>query len=128
MTNDEFYKFLGAPPTLPPGTSTAVRLDHVWQFAAVLQACADTGSAVALTVANPRLAADYAAQEAVYEALDAPNPLHAAMAAASNDAARLATIAAANASERAEYADDLALGEYDQDALCSQYTTLILGE
>ena len=128
MTNADFYKFLGEPPTLPLGTSTNVKLAHVWQFATALAACPDDAAVVALTVANPNLAADYANQEAVYEALTAPNVLHAAVAAAGNDAAALALIEAAPPAVRAEYADDLALCEYSQEQLCGQYRQLVLGE
>jgi hypothetical protein len=128
MNNADFYKFLGEPPTLPPGTSTNVRLSHVWQFAATLKACPDDSAVVALTVANPSLASEYAAQEAVYDALDAPNPLHALMADAPDDAAALRILEAAPARLRAEYADDLALTSYSQEQLCGQYTKLILGE
>jgi hypothetical protein len=128
MTNAEFYAYLGEPPTLPPGTSTDVVLDHVWQFAAVLKACPDDAAVVTLTVANPALAATYAAQEAVYEALNAPNPMHAAIAAASDDAHALAIIAAAPADVRGEYANDLAMAEYNQETLCGQYRKLVLGE
>jgi hypothetical protein len=128
MNAAEFYAYLGEPPTLPPGTSTNVTLAHVWQFAAVLRACPDDAAVVTLTVANPTLAAAYAAQEAVYEALDKPNPLHTAVAAAPDDAHALALIAAAPADVRAEYANDLAMAAYTQEQLCGQYVKLILGE
>ena len=128
MTNAEFYAYLGEPPTLPPGTSTSVKLAHVWQFAAVLAACPDDAAVVALTVTNPKLAADYASQEATYEALCAPNVLHAAVAAANSDAEALALIEAAPPAVRAEYADDLALSEYSTEQLCGQYRQLVLGE
>jgi hypothetical protein len=128
VNNADFYKFLGEPPTLPPGTSTAVTLAHVWQFSAVLKACPDDAAVVALTVANPRLAAEYAMQEAVYEALDAPNPLHALVADAPDDRAALAILQAAPDNVRAEYANDLAMSAYTQEQLCGQYTQLILGE
>jgi hypothetical protein len=128
MNNADFYAYLGPPPTLPEGTSTSVKLAHVWQFAAVLGACPDDAAVVALTVANPKLAADYANQEAMYEALTAPNMLHATVAAAGSDAAALAQIEAAPPAVRAEYADDLALCEYNQEQLCGQYRQLVLGE
>ena len=128
MNNTEFYAYLGAPPTLPEGTSTHVKLAHVWQFATVLDACPDNAAMVTLTKANPKLAAEYASQEAIYEALTAPNVLHAAVAAAGSDAAALALIEAAPPDVRAEYADDLALAEYSQEQLCGQYRQLVLGE
>ena len=128
MNNAAFYAYLGEPPTLAPGTSTNVKLAHVWQFAAVLKACPNDAAVVALTMANPKLAAEYAAQEAAYEALDVPNPLHAAIAAAGSDAERLALITVAPSHVRAEYADDLALSTYSQEQLCGQYVKLILGE
>jgi hypothetical protein len=128
MNNADFYTYLGDLPTLPPGTSTAVKLAHVWQFAAVLKACPDDSAVVALTMSNPELAAQYAAQEAVYEALDAPNPLHALVADAPDDATVLRILATAPPEVRAEYANDLALTSYSQEQLCGQYTKLILGE
>jgi hypothetical protein len=125
MNNADFYALLAK---LPEGASANVRLAHAWQFAAALAACPDTAAAVALTVANPKLAEQYANQEAIYEALCAPNALHAALAAAGGDAQALATIEAAAPAVRAEYADDLALAEYNQEQLCGQYRQLVLGE
>ena len=121
MNNAKFYAALSDPASLP-------RLKHAWQFAAALKACTDDATAVVLTERNPKLAAAYAAQEAVLEALDAPNPLHAALADASTDAAALMLIDSAPEHVRTEYAADLAMAEYTQDQLCSQYVQLVLGE
>jgi hypothetical protein len=124
MNNADFYAHLAK---LPDGASSRVKLAHVWQFATLLAACADDAAVVALTVANPKLAEQYANQEAAYEALSTPNPLHAAVATL-DDAAALTVIGAAAPAERAEYADDLALAEYTQEQLCGQYRQLVLGE
>jgi hypothetical protein len=121
VNNSEFYRYLGA------GADRVVGLEHVWQYALAIKACPDE-LVQALTVANPRIAAEFARQEAMYEALNAPNPLHAAVAAAPDDAQALAFIEAESADVRAEYANDLALGEYDQEQLCGQYRALVLGE
>lgn len=123
MNNEQFYKLLEREPF-----DGNVKLAHTWQFAQALKACADDAAVVALTRANPTLAADYAMQESVHEALGAPNPLHAAVAATPNDATALAVIAGAPAASRAEYANDLALAEYTQDDLCARYRELVLGE
>jgi hypothetical protein len=128
MNARDFYKWLGPAATLPPGTSADVKLDAVWQFDLALQACPDDEHVRALTERNPKLARDYAAQAAVREALESPNPLHAAMAAAPNEAAKLAALNAAPAAVRAEYADDLAILAYEQDQLSASYRTLVLGE
>src|SRR5258707_612158 len=109
MNNAKFYAALSDPSTLP-------RLKHVWQFAAALKACTDDATAVAPTQRNPKLAADYAAHETVLEALNAPTPLHAAIADTSGDEAEvLLLIESAPDHVRAEYANDLALAEYTQD-------------
>ncbi len=62
------------------------------------------------------------------EALNAPNPLHAAVADAPNDHAVLLLVESAPEHVRTEYAADLAMTEYTQDQLCSQYVQLVLGE
>lgn len=122
MNNAKFYESLANPAALP-------KLKHVWQFALALKACKDDATAVALAERNPKLAGEYAAQEAVLEALDAPNPLHAAIAATSDDDdANLFLVESAPEHVRNEYANDLALAEYTQDQLCSQYVQLVLGE
>ncbi|HWS67704.1 MAG TPA: hypothetical protein VN325_33460 [Steroidobacteraceae bacterium] len=124
MNARDFYAWLGPSATLPPDTSADVKLEHVWQFDLAIQAASDS-QAVALTNRNPKLARDYAAQEAVREALDAPNPLHAEIAEATD---KLAALNAAPAAVRAEYADDLAILAYDQDQLSASYRSLVLGE
>jgi hypothetical protein len=128
MNSRDFYQWLGPSATLPPGTSADVKLGHVWQFDLALQACPDDEHVRVLTFANPRLARDYAAQEAVREALERPNPLHAQITAAPSEAAKLAALNAAPAAVRAEYADDLAILAYEQDALSASYRSLVLGE
>jgi hypothetical protein len=128
MNNADFYKLLGDGPTLPEGTATAVKLKFPWQFAALLQACPDTASVVALTAANPKLAQQYAMQEAAYEALGAPNWLQRAVDAAADDDETRLMIETAEPAVRAEYVGTLALAEYDQDQLCARYRELILGE
>jgi hypothetical protein len=124
MTAREFYAWLDK---LTPADSGDVKLEQVWQFDLAIQA-ASAPQAVALTNRNPKLARDYAAQEAVREALEKPNPLHAEIAAAANSYDRLALINAAPAAMRAEYADDLAILAYAQDALSASYRSLVLGE
>jgi hypothetical protein len=128
MNNADFYKLLGDAPTLPEDTATAVKLKHVWQFAALLQACPDTPSIGSLTAANPKLAQQYAMQEAAYEALGAPNWLERAVDDAADDDETRLMIETADASVRAEYVGTLALAEYDQEQLCARYRELILGE
>lgn len=128
MNARDFYAWLGPEATLPPGTSADVKLDHVWQFDLALQACPDEEHVRALTDSNPKLARDYAAQSAVREALERPNPLHAAIAAAPDEAAKLAVLTAAPTAVRTEYADDLAVMAYDQDQLSASYRSLVLGE
>jgi len=125
MNNTEFYAHLAK---LADGAPANVKLAHAWQFAAALTVCPDGAAAVALTVANSKLAEQYANQEAVYEALCAPNVLHAALAAVGSNDEALAIIGEAPADVRAEYADDLALAEYNQEQLCGQYRQLVLGE
>lgn len=120
MKNTEFYKYLD------DGALTAIKLAHVWQFAAAISVCPDE-IVQPLTTVNPKLAADYARQESVFDALDAPNALDVAVAAASETEARR-LIAAADPATRAEYAAGLALAEYSQEQLCNQYKQLILGE
>jgi hypothetical protein len=120
MTNAEFYEYLDG------GALTAVPLAHVWQYALAVKVCPDD-VVEPLTVANPKLAAQFAREEAVFDALDAPNPLHAAVADVS-EAQALAIIAAAPPDVRAEYASGLALAEYTQEQLCTQYRSLILGD
>jgi hypothetical protein len=122
MNNAKFYEMLADPSTLP-------KLKHVWQFALAVKACTDDAAVLALIDRNPKLAADYTAQEAVLEALDAPNPLHEAIASTSgDDEAAMLLIESAPEHVRAEYAADLAVAEYTQDQLCSQYVQLVLGE
>jgi hypothetical protein len=120
MTNTQVYEYLDA------GARSAVTLDHVWQYALAIKVCPDD-IVEPLTLANPKLAAEYARQEAVFEVLDAPNTLAVAVAAV-GEAEALALIAAASPDVRAEYAAGLALAEYSQEQLCAQYKQLILGE
>jgi hypothetical protein len=120
MTNAQFFEYLDG------GALSPLRLDHVWQYALAIKVCPDE-IVQPLTVANSRLAAQFAREEAVFDALDAPNPLHVTVAAVGEAAAR-ELIAAADPATRAEYAADLAMGEYTQEQLCDQYRQLILGE
>ena len=110
-----------------PARIACLEFDHVWQFALAIKQCPQQ-LAVPMAEANPKIAAQFAQQEAMYESLNAPNPLHAAVAAAHDDTARLMLIAAAPDDERAEYANDLALLEYSQEQVCGNYRQLILGE
>lgn len=121
MKNSAFYKYLD------DGALTAVKLAHVWQYAAAIKVCPDE-VVQPLTVANPKLAAQYAREEAVFEALDADNPLAAAIADAPDEATVAELIAAAPPDVRAEYVAGLGLAEYSQEELCNQYKQLILGE
>lgn len=120
MTNTQFYEYLDR------GALTAIQLQHTWQYALAIKVCPDD-QVEPLTVLNTKLAKEYARQEAVFEALDAPNALTVAVAAA-DEAQALELIAAAPADVRAEYAADLAMGEYSQEQLMAQYRQLILGE
>jgi hypothetical protein len=121
MTARDFYAWLDK---FTPADTGDVKLDQVWQFDLAVQ-IASASQAVALTNRNPKLARDYAAQQAVREALERPNPLHELVAVASD---RLAVLNAAPAPVRAEYADDLAMLAYDQDQLSASYRSLVLGE
>lgn len=120
MRNVEFYKYIDE------GALAAVKLAHVWQYALAVKVCPDD-VVEPLTVANPKLAAQFAREEAVFDALDAPNALDVAVANVS-EAQALQLIAAAPADVRAEYAAGLGLAEYSQEQLCTQYKQLILGE
>jgi hypothetical protein len=120
MTNTEFYTYLDG------GALTVVQLQHTWQYALAIKTCPDD-LVEPITVANPKIAAEYARQEAVFDVLDAPNALAVAVPAA-GEAEALALIAAASPEVRAEYAAGLGMAEYTQEQLCTQYKQLILGE
>jgi hypothetical protein len=120
MTNTQFYEYLDA------GALTAIQLKHTWQYALAIKVCPDD-VVEPLILANPKIAAEYARQEAVFDALDAPNALAVAVADV-DEAQALALIAAAPPDVRAEYAAGLALAEYSQEQIMSQYRQLILGE
>ncbi len=120
MTNTQFFEYLDA------GALTPVRLAHVWQYALAIRVCPEN-VVEPLTTLNAKLAAQFAREEAVFDALDAPNPLHATVAEVGEAEAR-ELIAAAPLDVRAEYAADLAIGEYTHEQLCDQYRQLILGE